>query len=168
MLGAMLWRFLRPHGRPIVAVILLQVGQALTALYPPSLNARIIDNGIAVGDTHAILRTSSVMAAVTLLQIVCTISAVLFSSRVATSLGAALREQIYRKVNTFGSSEFARFRRILPPAVLDEDASTVLLRLRDSPDASPLELAACLDSGHEESYRLLCELEGARLVQLRY
>ncbi|MDQ2955497.1 MAG: ABC transporter ATP-binding protein/permease [Actinomycetota bacterium] len=105
----MLWRFLRPHGRPIAAVILLQVGQAVTALYLPSLNATIIDNGIAVGNTNTILRTGSVMAAVTLLQIACTISAVLFSSRVATSLGAALREQVFRKVNTFGSSEFARF-----------------------------------------------------------
>ncbi|MDQ2955507.1 MAG: hypothetical protein M3Y42_00890 [Actinomycetota bacterium] len=62
----------------------------------------------------------------------------------------------------------ARFRRILPPLVLDEDASIVLLRLRDSPDASLLELAACLDSGHQESYRLLRKLEDARLIQLRY
>ena len=52
--------------RLIAAVIALQLVGTLAALYLPSLNADIIDNGVAQGDTGYIVRVGGVMLAVTL------------------------------------------------------------------------------------------------------
>src|SRR5690606_19306113 len=56
----MLWTLIRRHLRPylphVLAVIVLQLATVLATLYLPSLNADIIDNGVAVGDTDYIWR----------------------------------------------------------------------------------------------------------------
>ena len=65
----MLVRLLRSHldaYRPLLAaVVVLQLGGTLAMLYLPSLNADIIDNGVAKADTGYILRVGLVMLAVT-------------------------------------------------------------------------------------------------------
>ena len=59
MLISVLRRFLRPYSRPLLVLVVLQLGSTLAALYLPSLNADIIDKGIAVGDTGYITRTGA-------------------------------------------------------------------------------------------------------------
>ena len=54
----------------------LQFVGVVAMLYLPSLNADIIDKGVAIGDTDYIVRTGAVMLAVSLLQIVCSVIAV--------------------------------------------------------------------------------------------
>ena len=70
----MLIRLLRTHLRDyrgaLVAIILLQLVQTSATLYLPSLNAQIIDKGIARNDHDFIWRTGSMMLVVTLVQIV--------------------------------------------------------------------------------------------------
>ena len=55
----MLMRLLRSHLRPytswLAAVVALQLVGTMASLYLPSLNADIIDNGVARGDTSYIL-----------------------------------------------------------------------------------------------------------------
>ncbi|MCU1658109.1 MAG: multidrug transporter ATP-binding protein, partial [Pseudonocardiales bacterium] len=51
MLTGLLRRFLRPYKRLLLAVVGLQLVGTMASLYLPSLNANIIDNGIARGDT---------------------------------------------------------------------------------------------------------------------
>ena len=63
----------------------------MASLYLPSLNADIIDKGIATGDTGYILRTGGWMLLVTVVQIVCSIVAVYFGARAAMSFGRDLR-----------------------------------------------------------------------------
>ena len=62
----MLIRLLRNHLGPyrgLVAVLLvLQLASTLASLFLPSLNARIIDEGVAVGQTGPILRARSCWA----------------------------------------------------------------------------------------------------------
>ena len=70
MLVRLLRRHLRRYGRALLAVVVLQLVGTMASLYLPSLNADIIDNGIASGDTGYIMRTGGSMLAVTLLQIV--------------------------------------------------------------------------------------------------
>ncbi|HEX3259470.1 MAG TPA: ABC transporter ATP-binding protein, partial [Pseudonocardia sp.] len=69
MLVRLLRRHLRPYGRPLAAVVALQLVGTMASLYLPSLNADIIDNGIARGDTAYIMSTGGWMLAVTLLQV---------------------------------------------------------------------------------------------------
>ena len=51
----MLLRLLRTHLRPytglLVCVLVLQFAQVMASLYLPTLNADIIDKGVATGDT---------------------------------------------------------------------------------------------------------------------
>ena len=64
----------------LTAVVVLQFVGVVAMLYLPSLNADIIDQGVATGDTDYIIRTGAVMLAVSLVQIVCAVSAVWFGA----------------------------------------------------------------------------------------
>ena len=47
MLVRLLQRSLRPYARPLLAVVVLQLVGTAAVLYLPSLNADIIDEGVA-------------------------------------------------------------------------------------------------------------------------
>ena len=87
----MLIRLLRSHlqryRRPLLAVVGLQLVGTIASLYLPSLNAEIIDRGIATGDTGYILRLGGVMLLVSVVQVACSIAAVHHGSRTATGFG---------------------------------------------------------------------------------
>ncbi len=109
----MLIRILRSHlrlyKRPISIVVGLQLIATIASLYLPSLNADIIDNGVVLGDTAYITRTGVLMLAVSLLQVICSISAVYFAARTAMGFGRDLRSSIFRRVGEFSSREMAYF-----------------------------------------------------------
>ena len=65
--------------------------QSIASLYLPTLNADIIDQGVATGNTDYILRIGGLMLLVTLLQIACTVAAVYFGAKAAMGLGRDLR-----------------------------------------------------------------------------
>ncbi len=109
----MLLRLLRSHLRPyrsqLGLVVALQFVGTLAALYLPSLNADIIDNGVVTGNTGYILRTGGIMLAVTLLQVACSVTAVFFGSRTAMAVGRDLRDHLFRGIGSFSSREVAAF-----------------------------------------------------------
>ncbi len=78
-------------------------------LYLPSLNADIIDQGVARGDTDYILRTGLVMLLVSLGQIACSVVAVWFGSRTAMAAGRELRADLFQRVGSFSGREMAHF-----------------------------------------------------------
>ncbi|MBO9705669.1 MAG: ABC transporter ATP-binding protein, partial [Arthrobacter sp.] len=61
MLLTLIKRYSKPYLGQILAVLLFQLGSTIAALYLPSLNAQIIDQGVSKGDTDYIWRTGSVM-----------------------------------------------------------------------------------------------------------
>ena len=109
----MLLRLLRTHLAPykpwLAAIVVLQFTATVAMLYLPSLNADIIDQGVAVGDTDYILHTGAVMLGVSLLQIVCSIVAVACASRTAMSFGRDLRAALFHRVGAFSGREVAQF-----------------------------------------------------------
>jgi ATP-binding cassette, subfamily B, multidrug efflux pump len=109
MLIRLLRGYLRPYVRPLLLVLLLQLVGTMASLYLPSLNADIIDKGVAVGDTDYIVGTGGWMLLVTLLQIACSISAVYFGARTAMSFGRDVRAALFHRVGSFSSREMARF-----------------------------------------------------------
>ena len=102
-------RFLRPYRWLVVGVIAFQLVQTIANLLLPSLNADIIDNGIAKGDIGRIVMIGTVMLGVTVLQIVAAIVAVWFGARSSMRLGRDLRERIFTKVAEFSEREVGRF-----------------------------------------------------------
>ncbi|NQX27983.1 ABC transporter ATP-binding protein [Microbacteriaceae bacterium VKM Ac-2854] len=109
MLFRLLLRYLRPHARLLLGVIVFQLASSIASLYLPTLNAEIIDQGVAVGDTGFILGTGSWMLAISLVQIVCSVIAVYFAARVAMGLGRDLREAVFGRVGGFSEREVQRF-----------------------------------------------------------
>jgi ATP-binding cassette subfamily B multidrug efflux pump len=109
VLTRLLRTFLRPYSRWLWAVVGLQLLGTIAALYLPSLNADIIDNGIANGDTGYILRIGGWMLAVSFAQIICSIVAVYFGAKTAMSFGRDVRGAIFAKVGRFAAREVAHF-----------------------------------------------------------
>jgi len=109
----MLLRLLRTHLRryrgPLWVVIALQLVATMAMLYLPSLNADIIDQGIARGDTGYILDTGGWMLLITLVQIACSVGAVYFGSQIAMGVGRDLRAAVFHRVTGFSAREVNRF-----------------------------------------------------------
>ncbi len=109
----MLLRLARTHLQPyrhwLTCVVLLQLVGTVAALYLPSLNADIIDRGVARGDTAYIVRTGGLMLAVALVQILCSVAAVWFSARTAMSFGRDVRAAIFHRVGRFSQREVQQF-----------------------------------------------------------
>jgi ABC-type multidrug transport system fused ATPase/permease subunit len=109
MLVALLRQFVRPYRWLVAAVMALQLVSTLASLYLPTVNATIIDDGIAKGDSAAIVRLGVLMFAVTGLQVLCAVGAVYFGSRAGTGFGRDLRSAMFHHVTTFSEHETARF-----------------------------------------------------------
>ncbi|TDD63930.1 ABC transporter ATP-binding protein [Jiangella aurantiaca] len=109
MLITLLRTYLRPYRRWLTAVVVLQFVGTLASLYLPSLNADIIDNGIARGDTGYIMRTGGWMLAATLLQITCSVGAVYFGAKTAMAFGRDVRAAVFHRVGEFSAREVGRF-----------------------------------------------------------
>ena len=109
MLLALLRRYVRPYRWPLAAVAVLQMISTLASLYLPTVNAAIIDDGVAKGDTGTIVELGGVMLAVTGLQVVCAVGAVYFGSRAAMGFGRDLRSAMFHHVTGFSAAETARF-----------------------------------------------------------
>ncbi|MET4704327.1 ABC transporter ATP-binding protein [Frigoribacterium sp. UYMn621] len=109
MLLRLLRQYLRPHSRLLAGVVFFQLLQSIASLYLPTLNAEIIDRGVATGDTGYILRTGAVMLGITVLQVACAITAVYFGARVAMGLGRDLRAAVFHQVGGFSEREVTTF-----------------------------------------------------------
>jgi ATP-binding cassette subfamily B protein len=101
--------FLRPYARPLALVVALLFVQSLANLYLPELNAEIINDGVATGDTDSILRTGAVMLAVTVILGIVSVVAVYWAARVAMGFGRDLRGAIFGRVEAFSQVEVNHF-----------------------------------------------------------
>src|SRR2546423_8204658 len=97
MLIRLLRGYLTPYAGALLAVVALQLVGTMASLYLPSLNADIIDNGVATGDTGNIVRTGGWMLLVSALQIVCSIAAVYYAARTAMTFGRVGRAAPFRR-----------------------------------------------------------------------
>ena len=109
MLLRMLRERLAPYKAWLTIVVVLQFVAVVAMLYLPSLNAQIIDKGVATGDTGYIVHTGAVMLGVSFVQIICSVIAVWFGARTAMSLGRDLRAALFHRVGTFSTREVQHF-----------------------------------------------------------
>lgn len=98
-----------PYTPYFIAVLVLQALSTAATLYLPSLNAKIIDEGVSQGDVDFIWRTGGIMLAVAFAQVITAIGAVWCGSRTAMGVGRDLRGEIFRHVNSLSTEDMSRF-----------------------------------------------------------
>ena len=100
----------RPYRAWLGAVVVLQFVGMLAMLYLPSLNADIIDNGVATGDTGYIVRTGAADARPSRWSRSSARStAVWFCARTAMGFGRDLRAALFHRVGSFSQREVQQF-----------------------------------------------------------
>lgn len=109
MLFTLTWRYLRTRAWSLVAIALLQIASTAASLYLPDLNAQIIDQGVAVGDTGFIWRTGAVMLGVSVVQAAATVWVTYLGAQLSMALGAWLRDRVYHQAQGFAAQEVHRF-----------------------------------------------------------
>ncbi len=109
MLPRLLRAYLSPYKGWLTAIVLLQFTATAAMLYLPSLNADIIDKGIAQGDTGYVLRIGAVMLAVSLVQAACSMSSAWFGGQAAMAFGRDLRKAVFARVGGFSAREVSTF-----------------------------------------------------------
>ncbi|HWU47424.1 MAG TPA: ABC transporter ATP-binding protein [Humibacter sp.] len=109
MLGRLLIRYLKPYRWLLAGVLLFQFASAMASLYLPSLNADIINKGVAKGDVGYIWSTGVMMLGISLAQIACSITATYFAARAAMLMGRDIRDGVFERVSAFSEREVSQF-----------------------------------------------------------
>ncbi len=105
----LLTTYLKPYWKQVALVMALVLVQAIANLYLPELNADIINNGLAKGDTDYIMRIGGIMLVVTLVLGIVSIVSVYWGSKTAMSFGRDVRHSVFRRVQDFSLAEMNRF-----------------------------------------------------------
>ncbi len=122
MLIRLLISRLAPYRVTITAIVALQFVGTMASLFLPSLNADIIDNGVAQGDTGYIVRTGALMLVVSLVQIGCSVAAVFLGARTAMAFGRDVRRDLFGHVQSFSTREMNHFG---PPSLITRTTNDV-------------------------------------------
>ena len=102
-------RFLTPHRRLLVLVLVLAFAQSLGNLLLPRLTSEIVDQGIVKGDQRAILEVGALMLLMSLVATLCAIAGSFYSAKVATGFGRDLRGAIFAGAERLSIHQFDRF-----------------------------------------------------------
>src|SRR5699024_1916777 len=101
--------FVRRHLWGLVGIALLQSVAAAAVLALPTLNARVIDDGLLHADLGATARRATVMVLVTVVHLVVSAFSNLLGSRMAASFAAETREKVVDGVARGTTKELAQF-----------------------------------------------------------
>jgi ATP-binding cassette subfamily B multidrug efflux pump len=109
VLSRLLRTHLGPYRNTLLLIVVLQTVQTSAALTLPTINARIIDNGVLPGDVGYIWTWGGVMLGFALVQFVFAVAAVFYGGRVAMSAGRDLRDNLFHRVTDFSTREVGTF-----------------------------------------------------------
>ena len=112
MLVKVLRSTLRPYKRQIGLIVAFQSVQTTAALLLPTINARIIDDGVLhqpSPDQGFIRSEGALMLGVTLVQGLFAAAAVYYGAKVAMAFGRDLRAALFHQVTDFSAREVSAF-----------------------------------------------------------
>ncbi len=93
-----LFSYIRPQLAPFVWSMVLKAGGTFTDLLIPLIMGIVIDNGIATGDTDAIVRLCVLMLIVAMASLAMNLSGHFLSAHATQAIGANIRDAIYRHI----------------------------------------------------------------------
>ena len=108
-MNRLLKRGLKPYLGQLLLVVVLQAIATVASLELPTLNADIIDSGVAKGDTHYIWVHGAYMLGVSMIQVAAQVSAAFFGARLAMAFGRDTRAAVFDNVLSFSSREVNQF-----------------------------------------------------------
>ena len=98
-------RYLRKYKIASVIAPMFKMLEACFELLTPLVMARIVDVGIRDRDMGYIMMMCAVMVAFGVFGLLCSATAQYFAAKAATGFGTALREDLFRHVNSFSYTE---------------------------------------------------------------
>jgi ATP-binding cassette subfamily B protein len=100
--------FVKPYWRFAVLALVALTALVVMDLAIPRLVQRIIDEGIAKGDRHVVIRTSLMMLGISAVSTVVAISNNVFSVRVGEGVARDLREALFLKIQSYSFGNLDR------------------------------------------------------------
>lgn len=110
MLIKVLKTYLSPYRKNVAIVMALLLIQSITNLYLPTLNADLINNGVAKGDVGYIWKIGAIMLAASALILGASVLLAYLSSKVSMAFGRDLRGGVFSAVEGFSARELNQFR----------------------------------------------------------
>ncbi|NEU31814.1 ABC transporter ATP-binding protein [bacterium LRH843] len=107
---AMILSFLKRYRLPIWIALSLMLVELLVELFLPFLLAKIIDEGIMLGDLSVILRWGSVMVVMSLLSFLAGVLNAFYAAHVSQSTGLDLRNSLFNKIQSFSFANLQQFQ----------------------------------------------------------
>ncbi len=108
-LARLINRYIRPYWGLLALVVVLQTIATTMSLYLPTLNARIIDEGVATGDVGYIWGTGGLMLGLSLVQGAAQIGAVWAGANAAMRFGRDVRAAVFDRALSFSNRELNTF-----------------------------------------------------------
>ena len=102
-----LWRFIKPHTKTILLLMLLYALQTLAALFMPFVMGNIVEYGIRVENLNYILKEGAIMVALAVAALTCAMFINRINSNFAATLAVEIRKQVFNKVNTLSPEQFS-------------------------------------------------------------
>jgi ATP-binding cassette subfamily B multidrug efflux pump len=102
-------RSIRPYWPLVLVVVLFQAAAVVANLYLPTINAAIIDDGVAKGDIATVWRLGGWMLLVTIGNILAVVVANYCGARAGMQVGRDLRSNVFDRVATFSQHELNHF-----------------------------------------------------------
>ena len=100
---------LGPHRGLIAALVALQALQTTANLLLPAISARLIDDGVLLGDSDTIWRLGGLMVGVSIVQVGFAAAAMWFAAQLAMGFGRDVRRDLFRRVVGFSGREVSQF-----------------------------------------------------------
>jgi ATP-binding cassette subfamily B multidrug efflux pump len=109
LLTRILREYLRPYKRSVAFVLALLLVQAIANLYLPTLNADLINYGVAKGDIGYIWHAGFIMLGASGAVILASLVLAYLSAKVAMAFGRDLRKDVFTAVESFSARELNLF-----------------------------------------------------------
>ena len=103
-----LWKYFASYKKECVLGPLFKLLEASFELFIPLLVKQIIDVGIPNGDTTFIIQRVLIMAALTFIGMVCSLTAQFFSAKAATGFSARVKSAVFSHIQTLSHTELDR------------------------------------------------------------
>lgn len=100
------WKYIKTYRKSVAIVVILTFFDIMMEFYLPNLMAKIVNNGIIMGDQNYIIRVGLRMIFVALLGSVCMIVSAYYSSKAAMGFSKDLRRDVFTHINKFSIGEF--------------------------------------------------------------